>query len=91
MRHYRVLCVAGFMLLSGVVSAIAEPKSAVLAPVEYQRAVLEVHGADGPCAFYSPADLEKFPTMRLRPRRPVGMNWSFSTAFCCLMCWRDRI
>ena len=30
MRHYRVLCVAGFMLLSGVVSAIAEPKLVVL-------------------------------------------------------------
>ena len=30
MRHYRVLCVAGFMLLSGVASAIAEPKSAFL-------------------------------------------------------------
>ena len=70
MRHYRVLCVAGFRLLSGVVSAIAEPKSAVLAPVGYQRAVLEVHGADGSCAFYSPDDLEKFPTYEIETRTP---------------------
>jgi len=70
MKPFRLCCVAVFLIFSGAMSSIADPKPVVLAPIAHQDAALEVVGADGTRTVYSPASLEQFPTYQIETVTP---------------------
>ncbi|MBT8413332.1 MAG: hypothetical protein KJO30_03290 [Boseongicola sp.] len=70
MTAFRISCVAVFMLFLGAMTAVTEPRSAVLTEIVHTEAALEVIGLDGQRTIYSPAELEQFPTYQLTTVTP---------------------
>ena len=70
MTLFRICCVAVFLSVFGGLSAIAEPRSALLTAIEHAEATFEVIGLEGERTIYSPADLERFPTYQVTTITP---------------------
>ncbi len=70
MRKIIYSAAACCLFLGLAASAIAAPKPVDLAPMLHKEAKLEVRVSDGSGVAYAPADLEAFPTYRIKTTTP---------------------